>query len=63
MPTHQRHSIMGTDMVIAVMGLTGVGKSSFIKNVTDYEDFQIGHGLTSGARRSLVRINQKVTMS
>ena len=49
MPAHQTHVAMETDVVIAVMGLTGVGKSSFIKNVTGREDIQIGHGLTSGA--------------
>jgi putative ribosome biogenesis GTPase RsgA len=38
---------MKTDVVIAVMGLTGVGKSSFIKNVTGREDITIGHSLIS----------------
>ncbi|KAH7094263.1 P-loop containing nucleoside triphosphate hydrolase protein [Paraphoma chrysanthemicola] len=38
---------METDVVIAVMGVTGAGKSSFIKNITKREDIQIGHGLTS----------------
>ncbi|KAF2690594.1 hypothetical protein K458DRAFT_398611 [Lentithecium fluviatile CBS 122367] len=46
MPTHQGPT-MEADVGIAVMGLTGVGKSSFIKNVTRREDIQIGHGLTS----------------
>lgn len=34
-------------MVIAVMGLTGVGKSSFIKNVTGRQDITIGYSLVS----------------
>lgn len=38
---------METDVVIAVMGLTGVGKSSFIKNVTGREDIKIGSSLIS----------------
>ncbi|KAH6874970.1 P-loop containing nucleoside triphosphate hydrolase protein [Thelonectria olida] len=35
-----------SDVVILVMGLTGVGKSSFIESLTD-EDAGIGHGLVS----------------
>jgi hypothetical protein len=35
------------DTVIAVMGVTGAGKSSFIKNVTGNASIQIGHGLDS----------------
>ncbi|KAF2796477.1 hypothetical protein K505DRAFT_195785, partial [Melanomma pulvis-pyrius CBS 109.77] len=38
---------METDVVIAVMGMTGVGKSTFIKNITGCQDIIIGHGLTS----------------
>jgi len=54
MPAHQDQITMDTDVVIAVMGLTGVGKSSFIKNVTGREDIHIGHGLTSGTHIPLV---------
>jgi len=32
---------------IAVMGMTGVGKSSFIKQLTQNGDVKIGRGLTS----------------
>ncbi|KAH0334901.1 hypothetical protein KCU81_g9280, partial [Aureobasidium melanogenum] len=35
------------DIVIALMGVTGSGKSTFIKRVTGREDIQIGHELTS----------------
>ncbi|KAF2728663.1 hypothetical protein EJ04DRAFT_546684 [Polyplosphaeria fusca] len=38
---------MESDVVIAVMGLTGVGKSTFIKNLTGNPDIVIGHGLMS----------------
>ncbi|KAF1960061.1 hypothetical protein CC80DRAFT_465620 [Byssothecium circinans] len=38
---------MENDVVVAVMGLTGVGKSTFIRNVTGRTDIIIGHGLTS----------------
>jgi ABC-type transport system involved in cytochrome bd biosynthesis fused ATPase/permease subunit len=34
--------------VIAIMGATGAGKSSFIKLVTESSNVKIGHGLTSG---------------
>ena len=34
--------------IIAVMGATGAGKSSFIKMVTEDEGVVVGHGLTSG---------------
>ncbi|KAH8750694.1 P-loop containing nucleoside triphosphate hydrolase protein [Hyaloscypha sp. PMI_1271] len=34
-------------MLIAVMGVTGSGKSTFIKNVTGIEDIKVGHGLCS----------------
>lgn len=36
------------DIVIAVMGVTGAGKSSFIKRITG-QDVVIGHGLDSGS--------------
>ncbi len=36
------------DIVIAVMGVTGAGKSSFIASVTGRIDVQIGHDLYSG---------------
>lgn len=31
------------------MGVTGAGKSRFIKLVTQREDIVVGHGLTSGS--------------
>jgi putative ribosome biogenesis GTPase RsgA len=43
-PLPPRHK----NVVIAVIGPTGVGKSSFIKTLTGNEDIVIGHGLTSG---------------
>ena len=36
------------DVVIALMGITGAGKSTFIQKVTGRADIQIGHNLTSG---------------
>src|SRR3954449_638696 len=36
------------DIVIAVMGVTGAGKSSFIATVTRRKDIQVGHDLYSG---------------
>lgn len=35
-----------TDILIGVMGMTGVGKTSFIKQITDL-NMEIGHGLKS----------------
>jgi ABC-type glutathione transport system ATPase component len=34
--------------VVAVLGLTGAGKSTFIRNVTGCEDVKVGHGYRSG---------------
>jgi len=43
------HKTSGSEnIVIAVMGMTGVGKSSFIKTVTGDENIVIGEGLESG---------------
>lgn len=36
------------DVVIAVMGATGAGKSSYIQRVTGRRDILIGHSLASG---------------
>lgn len=36
------------DIVIAVMGVTGAGKSSFIAAVTGRKDIRVGHDLYSG---------------
>lgn len=35
------------EVVVAVMGMTGAGKSSLIKTVTGRDDIVIGHGLKS----------------
>lgn len=34
-------------IVIAVMGMTGAGKTSFIKHITELDEMEIGHGLKS----------------
>lgn len=39
---------MEGDIIVAVMGVTGVGKSTFIKTVTGNEDVVVGHSLASG---------------
>ncbi|ORX97296.1 P-loop containing nucleoside triphosphate hydrolase protein [Clohesyomyces aquaticus] len=38
---------MEADVVIAVMGMTGVGKSTFIRTITGRDDIVVGHGLIS----------------
>lgn len=35
-------------VIIAVMGMTGSGKSTYIKEITGREDVLVGHGLSSG---------------
>jgi ABC-type polar amino acid transport system ATPase subunit len=37
------------DVVVAVMGVTGSGKTSFIKGVTGIETISVAHGLDSGS--------------
>ncbi|KAI3326528.1 P-loop containing nucleoside triphosphate hydrolase protein [Xylariaceae sp. AK1471] len=37
----------GQDLLIAVMGMTGSGKTTFISKVTGRQDLNIGHNLTS----------------
>lgn len=39
---------MQKNIYIALMGLTGSGKSSFIKRVTGRTDVHVGHSLASG---------------
>jgi ABC-type proline/glycine betaine transport system ATPase subunit len=36
------------EVVVAVMGVTGSGKSTFIRNVTENKAISVGHGLESG---------------
>lgn len=44
-----RHTNRRKDgVVIAVMGVTGAGKSTFVKSVTGRDDIVVGHGLLSG---------------
>jgi putative ribosome biogenesis GTPase RsgA len=38
---------MNNDVVVAVMGVTGVGKSTFIKTITGRDDIAVGHSLIS----------------
>ncbi|CAJ2504937.1 Uu.00g123310.m01.CDS01 [Anthostomella pinea] len=40
----------GRDLLIAVMGMTGSGKTTFISKVTGRTDLEIGHSLTSCTR-------------
>lgn len=46
--------VQSSDVVIAVMGMTGAGKSTFIKSVTGREDIRVGHGLSSGQHLSTI---------
>jgi hypothetical protein len=45
--SHRRTSDMPPDVVIAVMGVTGVGKSSLIRLATGDESITVGDDLTS----------------
>ena len=40
--------VIDEDIVIAVVGVTGSGKSTFIKQLTQDESTQIGDGMGSG---------------
>lgn len=40
------------DVVIAVMGATGSGKSTFIKTVSERNDVVVGNNLSSGSSKS-----------
>ncbi|KAK7697663.1 hypothetical protein SLS64_013293 [Diaporthe eres] len=44
------NKFMSKDALIAVMGMTGSGKTTFISKVTGRTDLQIGHDLTSCTR-------------
>ena len=39
---------MDSEIIVPVMGVTGAGKSSFIKLVTGSSDILVGHGLAAG---------------
>ncbi|KAL7950684.1 P-loop containing nucleoside triphosphate hydrolase protein [Trichoderma barbatum] len=41
------NKLAGKDILIAVMGMTGAGKTTFIANATGRTDLRIGHNLTS----------------
>jgi ABC-type branched-subunit amino acid transport system ATPase component len=36
------------DKIIIFLGVTGSGKSSFIRAITNHNDVEVGHGLCSG---------------
>lgn len=38
----------GEEITVAVMGMTGAGKSNFIKKLTSNESIVVGDGLESG---------------
>ena len=38
----------GEEITVAVMGMTGAGKSNFIKKLTSNESIIVGDGLESG---------------
>jgi len=46
-PSPRRRSIT-SEIVVAVMGVTGSGKSSFIRRVSEIDEVVVGSGLQSG---------------
>jgi ABC-type thiamine transport system ATPase subunit len=50
----ERRPIVVRDIVVAVMGATGAGKSTFIRRVTGNDTVVVGDGLKSGERLSPV---------
>jgi ABC-type branched-subunit amino acid transport system ATPase component len=47
-PNARQKVSQNADIVIAVMGVTGAGKSSFVATVTGQKDIRVGHDLYSG---------------
>jgi putative ribosome biogenesis GTPase RsgA len=45
--------IQASDVVIAVMGMTGAGKSSFIRRMTGNKSIKVGETLQSGKHTTL----------
>lgn len=43
------------DKIIIFLGVTGSGKSSFIRAITNHNDVEVGHGLCSGLFSCLSR--------
>jgi ABC-type proline/glycine betaine transport system ATPase subunit len=54
--------MMEEDVVIAIMGMTGVGKSTFIRTITGCDDIVIGHGLMSGKQRRITPRSNPLTV-
>ncbi|KAJ2986131.1 hypothetical protein NUW58_g5172 [Xylaria curta] len=52
----------GQDLLIAVMGMTGSGKTTFISKVTGRKDLKVGHNLTS-CTRDIEVIETKIEIS
>ena len=44
------------DVVVGVVGVTGSGKSSFIKRVTQCADIVVGDGIESGKNHACITI-------
>ena len=40
--------VLANSIIIAVMGVTGAGKSTLISQITGRQDITIGHGLRTG---------------
>jgi ABC-type hemin transport system ATPase subunit len=46
-------AIQNPDIIIAVMGMTGAGKSTFIRRITGDQSIKVGHKLSSGKSNTL----------
>lgn len=51
------------EVVIAVMGITGAGKSTFIKLVTGRDDVVVGNRLSSGKLKRLLILCEEKEIS
>lgn len=49
------------DILIAVLGVTGAGKTTFISKATGRTDLAIGHGLTSCTFSQILRWKKQAT--
>ena len=59
---NSQDQVVSTDIYIAVMGMTGAGKSTFISHCME-EEVVIGHGMQSCEFETYVRLNRSLIMA
>ena len=56
-------SVHSQDILIAVLGVTGAGKTTFISNSTGRTDLVIGHGVESCTSRRCIYLSKRLLMT